>query len=149
MIKKIIIFLFTITGLAVVGMNLRHTCREIGWNCSDGGYSEFLAMKSRCDRVSVVSFLQKHLQPGKSCYFWTDPQDDDLVSIECLIADIDYYLFPLSVKYGPQYLKSGTDYIITEKANYEDLKLFMVFYDLDEKYAIIAENEKMIMLRVR
>ena len=148
MIKKVVLCLFIVCGVAIVGMNLWQIYREIGWRFKDGGYSDFFAMKSRCDRDSTVRFLEKHLEPGKSCYFWNNPKENDRVSTECLITDINYYLYPLRVKYGPENLRAGTDYIVTQKQNYHDLNLYMVFYDLDEKYAKIAENRKMVVMRV-
>ena len=147
-IKNLLICGCVLFGLVFVGMNIWQTWREIGWNYDAERYVDFVDMKVnwRKNHPKVV-FAEKHIPPGSTVYMWDDPQDNDWIVIECLIADMNYFLYPAKFKYGGGNLRTPCDYIWCDRFCYGDLKLYMAFFDVDEHFAEYAENEGMVILK--
>ena len=131
----------TAAGFAVAG-----AMEKTGWNMRSGGYEDLSRSGvEEKNNPEKIDFLRKHLPENATCHLWSDPQKEariDDICLECQVADIDYALYPITLTYGFDDFKSGADYILCPTSDYEDMKLYMVFFGLDECYEEIASSRK-------
>lgn len=108
------------------------------------GTSEFSA--SHSSRFNTA-FLKKHIPAYAVCYLWKNPKTQDEIITECEAADINYFLYPVKVKYGSENLKTHYGFIICAEANVEILDLYLCFFDMDKDFAKIAENGDIVIYK--
>jgi len=108
------------------------------------GQSGFMELNNKTK--NNISFLKTHIPAGAVCYLWADPRHYDTVITECKAFEMGYFLYPTSIKVSPEKLKTPYDFIISEKSDFEDLQLYLTFFDMKKDFAKIAENEKLIIL---
>ena len=132
-------------ALAAAGFAVAEAVEKTGWNMESGGYGDLSRSGVEKNYPATIDFLRKHLPENATCHLWSDPQKEariDDICLECRVADMDYALYPITLTYGFDDFKSGADYILCPTSDYEDMKLYMVFFGLDECYEETASSRK-------
>ncbi len=116
-----------------------------GWCLSFGkpGYELLNQSKASGTVVLAGSATEK----DATIYIWTNPQEYDDSTPDFRAVEVSYFRYPRTVKTGPLNLKSPYDYIICGRDEYEDLNLYLVFFDMDRDFVENAKKGGYVMLK--
>ena len=103
------------------------------------------------DEVSPVNLAGYGVMPCSDVLFWRDTRRESMwddVVVDCVLARLNFGSYPTRV-FGDmrRFRKEDYDYLILDSGDYEMLRLFLTFYDMDGDFAELAKDKEYVVLK--
>ena len=136
--------------LILPALNLYDLYKSITHKVELGKYRNFGNPGHADLNSSKTIVLLKNNIPRKSiCYLWENPREYDEIITECAVAEINYLLYPVTVKFGSVNFKGPYNYILCDSDKLEELNLYLTFFDMDKEFVAIANDKQTVILKRR
>ncbi len=103
------------------------------------------------DEVPAVDIGRYGVRPGSDVLFWRDTRRESMwddVVVDCALARLNFGSYPTRV-FGDmrRFRGEGYDYLILDSGDYEMLRLFLTFYDMDGDFAELAKDKEFVVMK--
>lgn len=147
--------LFTITNIILILLilpiiNTYNLLKSIKKKISTDKYVNFNNsgfMKLSSNNNNNINLMKNYIPKKSILYLWESPQFYDEVATECNVAEINYFLYPITLKFGARNFKTPYDYISCTVDNIEELNLYLTFFDMDKFFVNIASDKQIVILK--
>ena len=153
-LKQVLLSGGIVTGIVFSYMHIWKNCKEAQSYIRNGTLANFSALKTdRGVRTDMLDFLAPYFVAGRRIYFWMPPGkpgehiDRRRVSMECNITYMNYFFYPLTLRYGTEFPGGEYDIIMTKSAYSYPLSKFIREHNLSEKYNNIVRHKQTALFR--